>query len=76
MTVLQQFEEEGIEARRFEYEDGHVLAADFGRGTDAAVDVVGGTVIVVAGGGQHEFEVDGDARADMNNGVLTIEVNA
>ncbi len=76
MTVLQQFEEEGIEARRFEYQDGHVLAADFGRGTEAAVDVVDGTVIVVAGGDQHEFEVDSDACAYMNNGILTIEVNA
>jgi hypothetical protein len=76
MTVLQQFEEEGIDARRFEYEDGLVLAADFGRGTDAAVDVVDGTVIVVAGEDHHEFEVDGDARAVMNNGILTIEVEA
>ena len=75
MTVLHQFEEEGIDARRFEYEDGLVLAADFGRGTDAAVDVVDGTVIVVAGDDHHEFAVDGDARAVMNNGILTIEVS-
>jgi len=76
MTVLQQFEEEGIDARRFEYEDGLVLAADFGRASDAAVDVADGTVIVVAGNDHYEFEVDGDARAFINNGVLTIEVNA
>ncbi len=76
MTVLQQLEEEGIVARRFEDEDGLVLVADFGRSTDAAVDVVGETVIVVAGDDHHEFEVGADAQAVMKNGVLTIEVNA
>jgi hypothetical protein len=76
MTVLQQFEEEGIDARRFEYDDEVVLAADFGRSTDAAVDVVDGTVIVVAGDDQYDVEVGDDARAFINNGVLTIEVDA
>jgi hypothetical protein len=76
MTVLQQLKEEGIVARRFEDEDGLVLVADFGRSTDAAVDVVDETVIVVAGDDHHEFDVGADARAFMNNSVLTIEVNA
>jgi hypothetical protein len=73
MTVIEQFAEEGIDARRFEYEDGVVLAADFGPAADASVDVVGDTAIVVAGGEQYDFAVGADAQAFMRNGVLTIE---
>jgi len=74
MTVIEQFAEEGIEARRFEYDDGVVLAADFEPAIDASVDVVGDTVIVIAGDEQYDFEVGAGAQAFMKNGVLTIEV--
>jgi len=62
--------------RRFEYDDSVVLAADVGPAEDASVDVVDGTVIVVARGEQYEQEVPSDdARAFINNGVLTIELS-
>jgi hypothetical protein len=76
MNAIRQFEAEGIDARRFEYEDSVVLAADFGPAADATVDVVGGTAIVVAGDEQYEFELGEGARAFITNGVLTIEVDA
>ena len=76
MTGPQQLEE-GVPVRRFDYDDGLVLAADVGT-DDASVDVVGDTVIVVSAGEQHELSVpetaDGEARAFIKNGVLTIEV--
>ncbi|WP_135302995.1 DUF7127 family protein [Haloarcula amylovorans] len=63
--------------RRFEYDDSLVLAADVGVADDASVDVVDGTVIVVRDGEQYEQELPNttDARAFINNGVLTIEVS-
>ena len=67
---------DGVAVRQFEYEDDVVLAADVGVG-DASVDVVGDTVIVVVDGEQHEFDApegSGDAEADVNNGILTVEV--
>ena len=76
MTSIQQLREEAIEARRFEYEDGDVLVADFGRDVDPAVDIVDGTAIVVTDEEQVEFDVDADARVFINNGVLTVEVEA
>jgi len=65
-------------SRRYEYDDGSVVfAGDLGAGTDAAVDVVDGTAIVVTDGEQYEFELpdENEARAFIKNGVLTIEVN-
>ena len=75
-TEQQLFDEAPL--RRFEYDDSVVLAADVGPSEDASVDVVDGTVIVVTGGEQYEQELPGadDARAFMNNGVLTIELSA
>ncbi|GGN89686.1 MULTISPECIES: DUF7127 family protein [Haloarcula] len=63
--------------RRFEYDDSVVLAADVGALDDASVDVVDGTIIVVAGDEQYEQEVPeaADGRAFINNGVLTIELS-
>ncbi|WP_324758065.1 DUF7127 family protein [Haloarcula sp. GH36] len=73
-TEQQLFDETPL--RRFEYDDSIVLAADVGAADDASVDVVDGTVIVVAGDEQHEFDVpDKDARAFINHGVLTIEMS-
>jgi len=64
--------------RRFEYDDSVVLAADVGPSRDASVDVVDGTVIVVAEGEQYEQEIPAgeDARAFINHGVLTVEMSA
>jgi hypothetical protein len=76
MSAGQQFAEHDVDVRRYEYDDGVVLAADFGYTESASVDVVGDTVIVVADGEQVDVEVDGDAQALINNGVLTIEVSA
>ncbi len=74
MSIRQQLAEEGVPVDRHEDEDGFVLAADFGPQTDAQVDIAGSTVIVVTASDQHEFEVEGDSQAFMQNGVLTIEV--
>ncbi len=68
-------------ARRYEYDDGTVFAVDFGGASDASVDVVDGTAIVVIEtlDGERQEEIDlpaGDARAFMKNGVLTIEVSS
>ncbi len=64
--------------RAYEYGTDTVIAVDFGvHSEEAAVDVVDGTVIVVADDGQHEIElpVDAvDAQAFMKNGVLTVEL--
>lgn len=64
--------------RRYDYDDGSVVfAADVGVADDASVDVVDGTAIVVVGGEQYDFEVpDGEARAFIRNGVLTIEMTS
>lgn len=66
--------------RRYQYDDGSMLAVDFG-GVDAdcSVDIVDGTVIVVLGDEQHEFDLPvqaSDAQAFMQNGVLTVELEA
>lgn len=69
-------------ARRYEYDDGSVIAIDLGGATtDASVDVVDGTAIVVIetpeGERQEEFDLPTEqARAFIRNGVLTIEVEA
>ena len=76
MRIREQFSETDVDARRFEYDDSVVLAADFGDAPSASADVVGDTVIVVVDGEQFEIEVDGDAQAFIKNGVLTIEVSA
>lgn len=67
---------DGTSLRRFEYDDTVVLAADVGIGEDTTVDVVDGTIILVAGGEQYEQALPetGDARAFINNGVLTVEL--
>lgn len=75
MTAIEQLDE-SVVPRRYEYDDGVVISADFGPGHDVAVDVLGDTVIVVVDGEQYEIDVDGggDPRAFIRNGVLTIEV--
>ena len=75
MNERQQFGDE-VAVRRYEYDDGAVLAADFGPAGEAAVDVLGDTVIVVIDGEQHKLDVEGDANAFISNGVLTVEVDA
>lgn len=75
MTETQQLKD-GVPVSRYEYDDGVVLAADL-RVTDASAEVVGDTVIVVADRTQYDLDVpEGeDARAFVNNGVLTVEVD-
>ena len=66
-------EEESVTVTRNEYEDELVVAVDFGPGVNAEHDVVGDTVIVVAGDRQVEFEMPPEAdEIATNNGVLTI----
>lgn len=75
MRIQQQFEAQGVEMTRVEDDDRVELVADFGPGTDVAVDVVDETAIVVAGDEQYDIDVPEDAQAFITNGVLTIEVN-
>ena len=63
--------------RRYEYEDGPVIAVDFGTSDDASVEVVDDTVIVVHEDEQYELDVPrqaSDAQAFIKNGVLTIDL--
>lgn len=67
-------EQEDVIITRREYDDHEEVVVDFGPGVDAAVDVVGGTAIVVAGDSQFEFEVPDEATdISVNDGMLTIE---
>jgi hypothetical protein len=66
-------EREDVTIARREYEDGNVVVADFGPGVGAALDVVGGTAIVVAGERQFEFEVPDEATdVTTNRGMVLI----
>jgi hypothetical protein len=72
---LEQIVDDGI-ARKYEYDDHTVFAADFGSGEDPTVDVIGETVIIVTDDGRHrEVEIPaGEVRAFNRNGVVTIEI--
>lgn len=63
-----------VAVRSHEYDDGSLVAVDFGPGAgDLAVDTVGRTVIVVAGDEQVEFERPAEAaELTANGGVLTL----
>ncbi len=75
---LQQFDErDGGALSRYEYGDSVVYAADIGFDAgETTVDVVDGTVMVVRGDEQADFEIpeSGTAEATIKNGVLTVEV--
>jgi hypothetical protein len=76
MTERQRFVDGEFVGRRIDYDGRTVLVADFGASAEGSVDLVGDTAIVVVGDDQYEFEVPAgvSARASVNNGVLTIEV--
>jgi hypothetical protein len=76
MTEEQRFVDGEYAGRRYEYDGRWGLVADFGAAAEGSVDLVGETAIVVVGDDQYEFEVPAGAtaRASMNNGVLTVEV--
>lgn len=75
MTETQQLGGD-VPVRRYEYDDSVVLAADLGV-TEASAEIVGDTVIVVAGDEQYDLTVPegDDARAFIKNGVLSVEVS-
>ncbi|MFC7323332.1 Hsp20/alpha crystallin family protein [Halorubrum rutilum] len=68
--------------RRFEYEDGWIVAADLGAdAANVSVDTVGETAIVVVEGDgepvESEFELPGPAASSaVANGVVTVEGGA
>ncbi|PAU83542.1 hypothetical protein CK500_08480 [Halorubrum salipaludis] len=70
---------DGALLRRYEYEDGWVVAADLGADAEnVSVDTVGETAIVVIEGEgepvESEFELPGEADAvAVENGVVTVE---
>ena len=60
--------------RRYDYDDGSVIVADVGP-ADGHAEVVDGTAVVVTDGGHREFDAPaGAARAVMNNGIVSVEV--
>lgn len=74
-----QHAEKASAVSRYDYDDRTVIAVDFGPGAEPSVDVVGGTIIVVAGDDQREFDVphdapEGSVETFTRNGVVTIEV--
>ncbi|WP_247003517.1 DUF7127 family protein [Halosolutus gelatinilyticus] len=73
--ALQNADRSGAVVRTFEYDDGSVIAVDFGHAGDAlTVDILGSTAIVVTDGEQFEFELPPEATdVSVQNGVLTIE---
>ena len=80
MTLEQLAHGDGQLVRQYEYDDEVVLAVDFGpQEADASVDVADGTVIVVLGDDQREFDLPAgtdEAHTFMKNGVLSIELEA
>ncbi|RBI58978.1 hypothetical protein DMJ13_24520 [halophilic archaeon] len=66
--------EEAVTTTHRDYEEGGVIAVDFGPAAgEPAVDVVGETAIVVLDDDQFEFEIPSTASVvDVNNGVLTL----
>lgn len=77
MNVQQFTDHEDRFARRYDYDDAIVVAADLDV-TDADVDVLGDTVMIVRpDGAQFELSVPAPpTRAFIRNGVLTIEIEA
>ena len=71
---LRTVDSEAAIVRTVEYDDGTVIAVDFGTAVaDVSVDTVGSTAIVVTGGDQLEFELPPEASdVTARNGVLTI----
>lgn len=75
MNEQQRFTREGAPIAKYEYEDSIIFVMDVGVGTEASVDVVDGTAMIVVAGKQYEFDVPaGDAQAFMKNGVVGVEV--
>lgn len=79
MSLKHIADRDDVFARRYQYDDAEVLAADLGDASEASVDLLGDEAIVVVGDGddarQLELELpDGEAEAFITNGVLTIEV--
>lgn len=71
---LRTADDRGTVVSEHEYDDGSLVAVDFGaaRG-DLTVDILDDTAIVIAGDEQFEFELPDEAtEVDANNGVLTI----
>lgn len=70
---------DGALVRRFEYDDGWIVAVDLGAAAeDVSVDTVGRTAIVVIEGDgepvESEFELPGPAAStEVANGVVTVE---
>ena len=72
-STLRDVDGRGASIRTYEYDDGDVIAVDFGPSASVTVDVVGDTAIVVAGERHFEFELPAEARdVTSNNGVITI----
>ncbi|QSX00616.1 DUF7127 family protein [Haloterrigena alkaliphila] len=71
---LKNVDDDDAVIRTFEYDDGSVIAVDFGNAAaDIEIDIVGSTAIIVANGEQFEFELPPEASdVSAHNGVLTI----
>ena len=72
--TLQNADRHGAVVRRFEYDDGTLIAVDFGTDEAVTIDIVESTAIVVFDGQHLEFELPAEAEdVSVHNGVVTIE---
>lgn len=72
---LREVDRDGVVVRTQEYDDGSIIAVDFGdTGEDVAIDVVDSVALIVTDDEQFEFELPPKASdITVNNGVLTIK---
>ncbi|WP_049970149.1 DUF7127 family protein [Haladaptatus cibarius] len=76
MTLERITQQSGSISRRYSYDDGDVVVADFGT-ADVSVDVLEDVAIVVVEEDDDEFQTEidlptGGAEVLINNGILTI----
>ncbi|ELY55128.1 DUF7127 family protein [Natronolimnohabitans innermongolicus] len=74
-SSLKNVDRDDVVVRTFDYDDGSVIAVDFGNSAaDISMDILGSTAIILADGEQYEFDLPPEASdVTARNGILTIE---
>lgn len=76
MQLKQTLNQQGLKSRRVNYDERTEYMLDFGPAANVSVDIVDDTALLVADGEQYDIELTESAQVFMNNGVVTIKVNA
>lgn len=76
MTLQQTLNQQGLESRKVDYDGRTAHILDFGPAASVSADIVGNTTILVVDDEQYEITLADDAEVFVNNGVVTIEVDA